>query len=519
MGNKKKGAYYTPPKLAEWLVSYIAESNSHRSFKNVLEPSCGDGVFIEKLQLNHAFENSKFVAVDIDPIAIKKIRKKNLKCAHIHNANFLNLKINEYFDLIIGNPPYISRKLLNNDQKSDCLVIHNKFGFKDTHIWNIWTAFLIKSISLLNKNGIIAFILPYETLNTNYASGLRDKLEELFVRIEIFTFRNITFVDTEQETIILICYTEHKESKGVFFGSYKNVNELFLQKKITFNKKVNFLSKKWNNILSNSEIDFLNNISEKFVKIKEISSSSAGIVTAANSYFIITKKKAIDLGVLKYCKPIIKKSSFISSSMVFNDKDFDELSKSDFPCFLLDLNRIKEIEFSKKLKEYLRRGEDDGLQRRYKMLQRNRWYDVPSIWSSRYYFFKRSHFFPKLIWNKADALVTDSAYRINLIPPYDTFDLLDCFYNSFTLAMIEVCGRRYGGGVLELTPNEFKNIPVPYLPKISNALNSNNCVVPSADYIGKTNSKYLGAGLGISETDINKINMIYEKLKYHRLKG
>jgi adenine-specific DNA-methyltransferase len=37
------------------------------------------------------------------------------------------------------------------------------------------------------------------------------------------------------------------------------------------------------------------------------------------------------------------------------------------------------------------------------------------------------------------------------------------FYNSLTLAYSELYGRYYGGGVLELTPNEFKIVPIPYV--------------------------------------------------------
>jgi adenine-specific DNA-methyltransferase len=37
------------------------------------------------------------------------------------------------------------------------------------------------------------------------------------------------------------------------------------------------------------------------------------------------------------------------------------------------------------------------------------------------------------------------------------------FYNSLTLVFAETNGRYYGGGVLELTPSEFKKLPIPYI--------------------------------------------------------
>ena len=37
-----------------------------------------------------------------------------------------------------------------------------------------------------------------------------------------------------------------------------------------------------------------------------------------------------------------------------------------------------------------------------------------------------------------------------------------CFYFSLSLALCEFNGRYYGGGVLELTPSEFKGLVLPY---------------------------------------------------------
>lgn len=43
---KLRGAYYTPSALANAMVDLFADNSPRR----VLEPSCGDGVFIDSLQ-------------------------------------------------------------------------------------------------------------------------------------------------------------------------------------------------------------------------------------------------------------------------------------------------------------------------------------------------------------------------------------------------------------------------------------------------------------------------------------
>jgi hypothetical protein len=71
------------------------------------------------------------------------------------------------------------------------------------------------------------------------------------------------------------------------------------------------------------------------------------------------------------------------------------------------------------------------------------------------------HDFPKFIINEAKALATDSAYLVTAKKDIDINSLVLLFYNSLTLVFSEINGRFYGGGVLELTPNEFKKLPIP----------------------------------------------------------
>ena len=50
---KLRGAYYTPLKLAEKIVEFFKKDSS---IQTILEPSCGDGVFIDALIKNKNFK-------------------------------------------------------------------------------------------------------------------------------------------------------------------------------------------------------------------------------------------------------------------------------------------------------------------------------------------------------------------------------------------------------------------------------------------------------------------------------
>jgi adenine-specific DNA-methyltransferase len=97
------------------------------------------------------------------------------------------------------------------------------------------------------------------------------------------------------------------------------------------------------------------------------------------------------------------------------------------------------------------------------------------------------------------------------------------FYNSLTLSFAELHGRYYGGGVLELTPNEFKNLPVPYVENSSFNFDSyiNDFKNKSSiKDICKLNDKIIlkSVDKNLDDDSIMKLFNIREKLYHRRLK-
>jgi hypothetical protein len=78
------------------------------------------------------------------------------------------------------------------------------------------------------------------------------------------------------------------------------------------------------------------------------------------------------------------------------------------------------------------------------------------------FFFKRSDGYPRICVNEADVYITDTAYGVHPKEGYTIRGICFSFYNSLTILFAEIYGRFYGGGVLELSPNELKNLPMVY---------------------------------------------------------
>jgi len=519
---KNTGSYYTPSYLVSFISERVLSHFRNRARISLLEPSVGDGAFISELEKEENI-NINLTALDINKVELETASKKwNRKTALFLETDFLEYSSTKQYSSIIGNPPYVKKNILTPRQIELSKEIHSNENLTEASVKNIWTTFLVKSNTLLAKNGILAFVLPSELLQVKFAEEIREYLKKEFERIEIFTFNDLMFECKGQDTIVLFAYKK-SDSKGEYFA---NINSRETLEKNSFVLKNNDLlvsSKiKWtHHFLSSDELTFIDNLKKELRDVNHYSESKPGIVTAANKFFIIDKKTEKQYNLSKYTKPIIQKGQFVNGSVVFNNEDFQKLEDKKRPTQLLQLNDNDKI--SKKLREYLDIGELEEIPNRHKCKIRNNWYVIPNIAEKPdAFFFKRSHLYPKLLKNNSNAFVTDSAYKVGMRNGYDLNSFIYSFYNTLTLLLTELDGRYYGGGVLELIPSEFKKLSIPYVE-------INHCQFEkfTTDFENKSNieqilnqndSNILSSTLGINYENLQKLTEIRNKLIKKRLR-
>ena len=71
-----------------------------------------------------------------------------------------------------------------------------------------------------------------------------------------------------------------------------------------------------------------------------------------------------------------------------------------------------------------------------------------------------SNLYPKLVLNRCGAISTDTMHRMKFRGGIVPELAIIVYYNSIAFAFTELCGRSYGGGVLEILPKEVDNIYV-----------------------------------------------------------
>jgi len=522
MDKKNTGSYYTPSYLAEFISKRALSHFENRTCISILEPSAGNGAFVEEFAKSNNI-NVKLTALDINKEELKKASKKWKKQPKsFKQTDFLKFVSKNKYDVVIGNPPYIKKNRLTQKQIELSKKIHQNENLTEVSVKNIWTTFLIKGNTLLAKNGILAFVLPSELLQVKFAEEIREYLKNEFERIEIFTFNDLMFECKGQDTIVLFAYKKSNH-KGEFFTNILSKESLHKNNFVLRKNNLLVSSKiKWtHHFLTSGELTFIDKLKKQLKTINHYAESKPGIVTAANKFFIIDKETEKQYNLSKYTKPIIQKGLFVNGSVLFNDSDIEELEATNYPTKLLQLNNRDRI--TKKLKEYLAFGIKEEIPERYKCKIRNNWYVIPNISEiPDAFFFKRSHLYPKLLKNNSNAYVTDSAYKVEMKNGYDLNSFIYSFYNTFTLLLSEIEGRYYGGGVLELTPSEFKKLSIPYI-KISKTqfkhfTNKFNKKHRIEDVLNQNDFKILNSTLGMTKKELVKLTEIKNKLTKKRLR-
>lgn len=335
---KAKGQVFTPV----WIVNYILDNIEYKEKiynKKILEPSCGTGNFLEEIIKrfikdcqNHNINNIQIInlikknifAFEIDEnlrnIAVNRINNliKNLLEINfdfsnniiLDNALFLYKKYINYFDYIVGNPPYVKIQNLDENTKN---YIQNNLNFT-TGNTDLYIAFFEISLKMLKENGKLGFITPNSYFKNHSNKNFRNYLIENrlikkivnFLHYKIFdnfsTYTAITILNKKCE-LDNFEYYEYNGKNIIFkkYVKYKNLENIWnFQDRIYINK---------NNYKLSDYYQFLN-----------------GFATLSDNIFIKEKNdKILTILETELLYPILKASKMKEKIVIFPYKVNKEL--------------------------------------------------------------------------------------------------------------------------------------------------------------------------------------------------
>jgi adenine-specific DNA-methyltransferase len=477
--NKKlRGAYYTPLQLANAMVKFFAPDD----FFSVLEPSCGDGVFLDSLASAKLLDNlHTLTAVEIEKDEAGKVRQRYVdnKVVSVLTEDFFDFYKRNHqkteYDLILGNPPYIRYQYLTQKQReiqSQILISH---GMKANKLINSWVCFLVACVQMLSDNGKIALVVPAEILQVAYAEDLRLFLSNQLQRITLITFEKLVFPDIEQEVLVFIG-EKGGDAKGIRIVEMDTLED-FRKLNLHLNgfKEFQHAKEKWTKyFISANEISVIQSIREdsRFARFADYGIINVGITTGNNDYFSVDEQTAKKYKLQSVTIPLIGRSSH-AHGICFTEKDWHTNIDTGKKAMLINFPDTSFSQYSDSHKAYIKLGEDVGQHKGYKCAIRDRWYIVPSVWVPDAFFLRRNNLYPKFVLNQCGAVSTDTMHRMKFNEDIEPRNILLSYYNSISFAFTEICGRSYGGGVLEILPSEMGNIMLPIISNIDSTLRTN----------------------------------------------
>lgn len=150
----------------EVLVEEVVELGKDKGAINILDIGTGSGAIT--VSLAKYLENAKITSVDISDIALK-IGKKNAqsndvddRITFIKSDLFTNIEKNMKFDIIVSNPPYIKREVIEtlDKQVKDFEPYNALEGGIDG--LDFYRAITTQGKNYLNKGGILAYEVGHD---------------------------------------------------------------------------------------------------------------------------------------------------------------------------------------------------------------------------------------------------------------------------------------------------------------------------------------------------------------------
>ena len=333
--NDKKncGSFYT---RSNEIINYMINNIKINENTHILEPSCGSGLFlieiIKKIKKNSKESNQALLikkifnnieANDIDSMACK-ITEANILCSliediknvyiqdnkfklpklKIYNHDFCYKNITKKYDVIIGNPPFVtlygrrSRNMTEEKRK-----YFNTFKFvsnkKKNNKFNLSMFFIENSLDLLNTNGKLSFILDISFFEDAYIDMRKYLLDNYTIEELTTNINGFENVASNQIILTIVNKKSNVDDTVKYFNYFTKETKLFNQD--IWNRK----EKKYNFLLPLDGLkkDIIN-IMEKNKKLDDYfpgkSLRTCCALTGRTDDFIVEKNKKTNNEIFPY---------------------------------------------------------------------------------------------------------------------------------------------------------------------------------------------------------------------------
>lgn len=470
---KLRGGFYTPLELVRQCWDRVASLVGDREI-DVLEPSVGDGAFIKGLRshgirpLIRGFVGVERVAEEATK-ARRELENTGLDGKIVTDSALRWLEHDErQFDVAVGNPPFVRYQFIDETEGERIARLSRLLSVSLRGVSNLWLPIFLGALSRVRPGGAMAFVVPAEVFTGVSAGAVRSWVLRKFTRVTVDLFLPGIFPGVLQEIVVI-----SGRRRGTDEGTLgKSVKVNFVEHAgegatLFWSHRVPVSDGSWTQYLLSA--NQLKSVVEArsatgVVPMGTIARFEVSLVTGANDFFSLSSVEAASSNLRDWVVPLLARIRH-AEGLVYTTRDHDEGASKDIKAWFLKFHANgSDPAKDPAVRRYLREGERAGLHLRYKTSIRRRWYEVPWVAPGDLLLSKRSHYYPRVVMNKAGAVTTDTIYRGRALPLFKgaAAEITAGFHNSLTLLSAEIEGRSFGGGVLELVPSEVSRLSVPF---------------------------------------------------------
>lgn len=360
------GAFYTSASLIEPMIGWVLELEPER----VVDPGCGSGRF--SVALARRRPGLRIVAVDADPLAALLTRAGlavvGATDARVLADDFTRMALGRCSGrtAFVGNPPYVRHHQLGSAHKRWATRTARRLGHEISGLAGLHVHFFLATAAMARPGDVGCFVTSSEWLDVNYGSLVRALLTNGLggASVDVLDPRAVAF-DDAMTTAAITCFEVGSAPESIHMRMVRGASEL---SRLGSGEPVAVerLQKlhRWGPLFREG-----NERSCDTVKLGTIARVHRGSVTGANAFFTMSPERARELGLERWCRPVI------SSAKQILDSD-GVVRAADVERVLLCLPRDARPAEHPPVAAYLEDGVEQGVDQRYVPAHRKPWWSV-----------------------------------------------------------------------------------------------------------------------------------------------
>jgi len=466
---KARGAFFTPDAMARFLVTW----GVHRGDESILEPSCGDAVFLREAGLHLAAlrgrvpGRNQLIGVDLHEESVRigetALAEAGLS-ATLSAGDFFDYR-HEPVDVVLGNPPYVRYQDFSGPDRLAAVKAAMASGVRLSALASSWAHFTVHAASFLRRGGRMGLVLPAELLSANYAAPVRQFLLDRFTDVSLVLFTERVFPGVQEEVVLLMASGYDPNGIGADHFEIRQVDTLADLNTLASLDVPRWTppqrSSKWTAAIGQSEAYTRLVAGETVTELGQWGRIALGAVTGRNTYFAISdavrREWKLPLRELTRLSP---PGSTHLRALTLTDGDVTTLARAGKATWLFTPGETPSAASGR----YIKHGEAAEVDKAYKCRIRTPWWRVPVQQPADALITCMNADTAAICANPTGVVHLNSVHGLYLNDehqdiPVEALALAAC--STVTRLGAEMVGRSYGGGLLKLEPREAAVLPVP----------------------------------------------------------